>query len=374
MKRRFLVLLSAVLAFALLVVVAVLAQSPVRGATNGLPMTVANDSPTVLGHSTTLTATAGPWCMYTWDLGDGTSWVEWALDSVVTHTYHPAGVYTALVTATCGTSPTTTYCGSTTVLVDAPIAAPHLEEGFEEGSFPPPGWLETILTPASIPWTSSTERVYSGTQSAFHDDIRMGEYGEQDAWLVTPCVTPTLGSELVFWQNQNYSDHYLKHSVWVSVECQDPKECTFVQLAEVGPGSEDTWEQIRLDLDGYVGQPIYLAFRYEGMFSDQEDLTDEWYVDDVQVTSAVLVSHDGPKAPGRPVTLVANATTGGHVNYTWAFGDGAVGAGAVVTHAYPAIGDYTAVVTASNLTGAVTRTLVVPVRAFVYLPLTLRGH
>jgi PKD repeat protein len=361
--RRCLLLLSGVLAFVLLVAVVVLAQSPVRSMANSL--TVTNDGPTIFGRSTTLTATAGIGFSYAWSLGDGVS----AAGPVVTHTYQAVGVYTAVVTATGSVQ---TFYGSTTVFVDVPVATMLLNEGFE-GDFPPPGWLNAVETPASTPWDINTSRVHGGAQSVFHDDIRIGEYGRQDAWLVTPRVTPTLGSELVFWQNENYAPHYLKHSIWVSVECQDPKECNFVQLVEVGPGSEDAWEVFRADLGSYAGQPAYLAFRYEGMFSDQEDRTDEWYVDDVQVTSALLASHDGPKAPGQAVTFVASATTGSNVNYVWAFGDGQTANGAVVAHAYTALGNYTAVVTASNSVGAVTRTLLVPVRAFIYLPLVLRG-
>jgi uncharacterized repeat protein (TIGR01451 family) len=53
--------------------------------------------------------------------------------------------------------------------------------------------------------------------------------------------------------------------------------------------------------------------------------------------------------------------TGSNVAFTWAFGDGTTGSGAVVTHTYPAIGSYSAVVTANNSISVVTATTIVTV-------------
>jgi len=60
-------------------------------------LAASNDSPTLLGESTTFTATveAGTNVSYAWDFGDDFS----ASGAVVTHTYAAAGVYTATATA-----------------------------------------------------------------------------------------------------------------------------------------------------------------------------------------------------------------------------------------------------------------------------------
>ncbi|MBN2007545.1 MAG: FG-GAP repeat protein [Anaerolineae bacterium] len=57
-----------------------------------------NDSPTMLGAATTLSATVtgGSHVVYTWDLGDG----ETAVGATVLHTYPDVGIFTATVTAT----------------------------------------------------------------------------------------------------------------------------------------------------------------------------------------------------------------------------------------------------------------------------------
>ena len=353
--RRWLLVVSLVAGFGLLGIVAVAAP---RRATTDLVVT--SDGPTVLGELTTLTATlprAG--FDYTWDLGDDTA----ATGAVVTHTYATVSDYTAAVTATDGGQ---TYYATATISVDIPVGAPLLAEGFEGANFPPTDWLRSRQTAVSTNWSRSSTYVHSGEFGACHDDLALPPGGMQDAWFVSPQVTPTSESEVAFWQWERYRENYHKHSIWVSTGNQDPKYDDFVELVEVKPGPESAWEEVRLGLGDYAGEPIYLAFRYEG------DFADEWCIDEVRVTSALLASQDGPKEPGEAVTFTAKAATGSRVSYAWAFGDGERGSGAVITHPYEALGDYTVVVTASNSTGALTKTLTVPIRAFVYLPLVQR--
>ncbi len=60
-------------------------------------LTAANDSPTVLGHATTFTATItnGTNVSYTWALGDGSG----SSGAIISHTYAAVDLYTAVVTA-----------------------------------------------------------------------------------------------------------------------------------------------------------------------------------------------------------------------------------------------------------------------------------
>ncbi len=70
-------------------------------------------------------------------------------------------------------------------------------------------------------------------------------------------------------------------------------------------------------------------------------------------------TNDGPTPAGFDTTLAANVSAGTRVSYQWAFGDGALESGRIVTHTYPTSGIYTAVVTASNaLTEATASTAV----------------
>ncbi len=89
-------------------------------------------------------------------------------------------------------------------------------------------------------------------------------------------------------------------------------------------------------------------------------------------------TNDSPTTLGSPTALTATITAGSNVTYTWAFGDGTGGSGALVTHIYPAPGTYTATVTASNSAGQLTATTLVtiveaPAGVSIYLPLILKN-
>ena len=66
---------------------------------------------------------------------------------------------------------------------------------------------------------------------------------------------------------------------------------------------------------------------------------------------------------GESAALAATADAGSAVTYTWDFGDGTNGEGAIVQHTYAAAGDYTATVTASNALSTVTQRVAVMVHA-----------
>jgi len=357
--RRWLLVLPIVLALGLMMVTSIAAQAlgdpHVRAAPQSGELAVTSSSPTALGEITTLTATmtvSGDFTC-TWDLGDGTP----AVGPVVLHTYTDVGRYTAVATAT---NLIVTYVQTATISVDIPVASPLLSEGFE-GPWLPDNWTTGILTPSQH-WQHTTEHTHGGLYSAFHDYA----FGMQDAWLITRRVTPTAESRLVFWQFERYTPYYYRHSIWVSAGSPDPKDGDFVELAQVVAGAELTWGQVSVSLGAFSGRPCYLAFRYQG------NNADEWYIDDVQVTTSLLASHNGPKRPGETVTFVAYTPTGSNVDYVWDFGEGVIRTGATVTYAYSTTGSYTAVVTASNSVNSVTKVLTVPIGTYSYLPLIVR--
>lgn len=160
----------------------------------------------------------------------------------------------------------------------APLATIFGPEGFE-GTFPPTGWMTATTGATDDPgWVATAARVHSGSYAAYHNDD--STTGDAISWLVMPSVTLPSASTLVFWQNQNYDGYYIYHGVWVSTGDCDPANGAFVELTELGVGTEDTWEEKRVDLSAYGGQTVCLAFRYEG------DFADEWYIDDVSINTA----------------------------------------------------------------------------------------
>ena len=77
--------------------------------------------------------------------------------------------------------------------------------------------------------------------------------------------------------------------------------------------------------------------------------------------SGLVAANDSPTVLGHATTLTATVAAGSNITYTWAFGDGGLGSGAVVSHTYPAVGVYTAVVTASNSVSSLTATTTVSI-------------
>ncbi len=87
----------------------------------------------------------------------------------------------------------------------------------------------------------------------------------------------------------------------------------------------------------------------------------------------LTASNDSPTLLGTPTTLSASVSGGSNVSYTWQFGDGESGAGAVVQHTYAAPGSHTATVTASNSLGQAQASTQVKVIVRNYLPLVPDG-
>ncbi len=70
----------------------------------------------------------------------------------------------------------------------------------------------------------------------------------------------------------------------------------------------------------------------------------------------LVADNDSPTELGNTTHLSATVATGSNVIFTWAFGDGMTGNGDVIMHTYPAVGDYTAIVTATNEAISITST------------------
>jgi uncharacterized repeat protein (TIGR01451 family) len=75
----------------------------------------------------------------------------------------------------------------------------------------------------------------------------------------------------------------------------------------------------------------------------------------------LVATNDSPTILGDATTLTATIVSGSNVTYAWALGDGSTVTGAIVTHTYPAVNIYTAIVTASNGTSVVTATTTITI-------------
>jgi hypothetical protein len=150
------------------------------------------------------------------------------------------------------------------------------------------------------------------------------------------------------------------------------------------PGGSTSWDPVSL-----VGSVwIYTLYPQEaGRYTlrvkarDVKGNVSEYGPFDVIVgvvpVAGLSATNDSPTLLGQITALTATVTAGTDVTYTWAFGDGGLGSGAVATHVYPAVANYTAIVTASNSVSLITATTTVSITSAdhsVYLPLVLRNH
>lgn len=134
--------------------------------------------------------------------------------------------------------------------------------------------------------------------------------------------------------------------------------------------------------DGETGNGAFVSHTYEseGIYTAVVTASNSLNVltatSTITITPApitmLIVTNNSPTPLGRPTTLTATAATGSSVTYTWDFGDGKLGYGAVVLHSYPACGIYTAIVTASNSANYLIGSTSVKIATYVYLPIVLK--
>lgn len=91
--------------------------------------------------------------------------------------------------------------------------------------------------------------------------------------------------------------------------------------------------------------------------------------------TGLSASNNGPKPVGQATNLQATLVSGvGPISFTWAFGNGQIGSGQQVTYIYPAVGVYTAVVTASNPVDALTATTRITITEAAIAGLTIANN
>jgi hypothetical protein len=181
----------------------------------------------------------------------------------------------------------------------------QLTEDFETD--PPSGWtfMSTEVDDPGFVQTSS--RVHGGSFSFYHNDDNIANVST--SYMISPAYTVMTGDELKFWYNQNYATSYYNYTgVWISTTSSDPiaNPGDFTELEEFGQTSEDAWTEKTYDLSAYVGQQVYIAFKYTG------DWATELYIDDFSIANP-------PSCPAPSGMLESNLTETS-VDLIWATG------------------------------------------------------
>jgi hypothetical protein len=142
----------------------------------------------------------------------------------------------------------------------------QLIESFETGTFPPVNWTESHTGGAASGLSLSLIHAQEGSASAAF-------YLGDTTILHTPVINNlAAGSELTFWEYQEFPWWYSYHGVFISINGS-----VFYKLADLGAGTNFSWDKRTLDLSLYAGYNIQLAFLYKGYSGDK------WWIDNIKV-------------------------------------------------------------------------------------------
>ena len=181
----------------------------------------------------------------------------------------------------------------------------QLTEDFETDS--PTGWTFMQTETDDPGWVQTTVRANSGAASFFHDDANIA--AESTSWMISPAHTVSADENLSFFYNNNFNSYSVESGVWVSNASGDPiaNPSDFSEVFDIDANfSEDVWVSHEYDLSSYVGQTIYVAFKYRG------DYADEVYIDDFSIAT--------PPSCLQPSSLTATANSITDVEISWTAG------------------------------------------------------
>jgi hypothetical protein len=154
----------------------------------------------------------------------------------------------------------------------------QLTEGFETDS--PTGWTFMQTESDDPGFIQTTSRSNTGAASFYHDDDNIA--AESTSWMISPSYTVSAGEVLSFFYNNNFNTYSVESGVWISNASGDPivNTADFSEVYDIDANfSEDIWVSHEYDLSSYVGQTIYVAFKYRG------DYADEVYIDDFSINA-----------------------------------------------------------------------------------------
>jgi PKD repeat protein len=315
----------------------------------------ANDSPTLLGEPTNLSATiqAGTNVIYTWDFGDGATGSE----ANTTHTYPSVGIYTAIVTATNFTNWLT---DTTLITVSAVPVLPTavIIIGYETGWVGSPFTFSATTEPISTSLPLNYLWEVSGQEDVIHTsgltDLVSYTWSSPGTQQLTVTVSNTFGwakdtaviniddVPITGLTANNDSPTQLGEPTTLSATITDGTNVTYTW--NFGDGSDG--------IGKIITHTYFAAGSYTAIVTATNSIS--WQTDTTQVAITdvpvygLVAYNDSPTMLGEPTTLSATIQAGTNVIYTWDFGDGANGSRANATHIYLAPGSYTAIVTATN--------------------------
>jgi uncharacterized repeat protein (TIGR01451 family) len=316
-----------------------------------------NDSPTMLGHPTALTATitAGSNVTYTWALGDG----EFGDGMVVSHIYPAVGVYVAVVTAS---NPVSELTATTTIVVDEAITGLYTANDSPTMLGNLTTLTATITAGSNVTYTWALgDGTFGSGAAVSHTYPTVGTYTavvtatNSVSELTTTTAVTITDVPIAGLQATNDSPTLLDHPTALTATITAGSNVTYTWA--LGDG---TFESGAAVSHTYPAVGVYAAVVTAANSVSELTATTTAIITDAPVARLQATS-DSPTMLGESTMLTATIVAGSNVTYTWALGDGTFGSGAVVSHIYPAVGTYTAVVTAGNSVSELTATTTVTI-------------
>jgi uncharacterized repeat protein (TIGR01451 family) len=324
--------------------------------------------PLTVTFTSTTTGASG----YLWSFGDGTT----DTTGSPTHVYTQAGVYTVSLTVNNGVSTETlTKTGYLTVteLLAAGFSADPVT-----GTVPLTVTFTNSSTGASTYlWTfgdgstsTATNPTHVYTQAGVYTvTLTASNEGSSDTLTrthyITATETPVAG----------FSADPLTGTVPLTVTFTNSSTGASTYFWDFGDGSsfiipDSSFTHVYTQAGVYT---VTLTASNEGL-SDTLTRTGYITVTDIPITGLTL-TNDSPTELGYLTTLTATVTAGSNITYTWAPGDNSsfITLHSSFTYTYPAVGNYTAAVTAANSTGIMTATTGVTITGSASLTLTKTG-
>ncbi len=166
------------------------------------------------------------------------------------------------------------------------------------------GWFSYSQAFEGYPWGRTSTNVNGGSSAVSHTR-GPPSVDPLDDWLVSPPLDlrDVERIELSWYQWGDYVGS-AQHELWLSAGSQDPADGDFEFVQTLAAPQEDTWERstvVDVSTWGDV-KAGYLAFRYQGQFSDV------WTIDDLVVREmrpdlAVTQVSWTDTQPGQPTTV-----------------------------------------------------------------------
>ena len=273
------------------------------------------------GTAQTFTATATAGATVTWSLAGATP--STGSGNTVTATWNTPGTYNIIATATSSTgigrdTLTVTVVGCNT------ISTFPYTMGFEANEMGALAcWTIVDANNDGYGWTTDISTNISGVIGSASYINGVGAL-TPDNWLITPqMIFPYGSSYTLSWKVSGLdADYYAEHyGVYVSTNGTTLSNFTLVQQYTMTTANETT---MSLDLSGYAGQTVYIAFRHW-------NVTDQYWMllDDVTVTQTSgpasytitvqsadptmgTVNGGGTFTAGSTTTISATANSGYH--------------------------------------------------------------